>query len=360
MDPNQQPPIQNNPTNQVFNSQNPQQPPIGNTSPASVETQKTVPTILVILFLLFLYPIGLLFMFIGTKWPKWAKILALSPLILGVVAIILSLILITAHPNNQFGNANNARRKSDMVSILNQIGAYAADKKSLPPALNALPKDVSTDISKTGADICADLVSTYTPALPQDPQTGTGTSIVDCSSNYDTGYYIKVDANNMVTVSAPHAENGEKIQDSRPMIAQATQTTTSTSETANWKTLNSSICKLSLKYPATWQVKPAEGSKYCLLTIVDPSRNKNQGFTLSIVSSTTWEYILSKYPGGQKTTVAGLDAYLPKPISDQTGVLNGIYLHQGTTIYNIVYYQSPTDSELNKTYQLIINALKFQ
>ena len=124
--------------------------------------------------------------------------------VIGILAILLSIVLIAINPARQFGQANDTRRRSDITAILNAIGAYSADNKEVLPA--AIPVTTPEDISDTGADICADLVPDYISALPQDPQTGNGTSITDCTAAYDTGYTVVKDANNRVTVAAPDAE----------------------------------------------------------------------------------------------------------------------------------------------------------
>jgi prepilin-type N-terminal cleavage/methylation domain-containing protein len=127
--------------------------------------------------------------------------------VIGILAILLSIVLIAINPARQFGQANNTRRRSDVTQILNAVGAYAADHHGILPAAIT---DTAKDVSKIGADICADIMPTYIPALPQDPKTGAGTQITDCTT-YDTGYTIVKDANNRVTVAAPEAENSEII-----------------------------------------------------------------------------------------------------------------------------------------------------
>lgn len=140
--------------------------------------------------------------------------------VIGILAILLSIVLIAINPARQFGQANNTRRRSDVTQILNAIGAYSADNKGvLPSAINSLAADTPTAISNTGADLCSVLVPNYIPALPQDPQTGAGTSIdqAGCAAvgGYVTGYTVSHDTNNRVTIAAPGAENTEVISNTR-------------------------------------------------------------------------------------------------------------------------------------------------
>jgi prepilin-type N-terminal cleavage/methylation domain-containing protein len=122
--------------------------------------------------------------------------------VIGILAILLSIVLIAINPARQFGQANDTRRRSDVTQILNAIGAYAADNKGVLPA--AITTAVQP-ISNTGANICADIMPTYIPALPEDPTTGAGNQITDCTT-YDTGYTVVKDSGNRVTVAAPGTE----------------------------------------------------------------------------------------------------------------------------------------------------------
>lgn len=127
--------------------------------------------------------------------------------VIGILAVLLSIVLVAINPARQFAQANNTKRKSDINQILNAINQYAADNNG------TLPADITTsvqDISNTAADICSDLVTTYIAALPFDPVSGSYTS---CST-YDTGYTVLRTATGSaarVTVSAPDAELSETI-----------------------------------------------------------------------------------------------------------------------------------------------------
>lgn len=133
--------------------------------------------------------------------------------VIGILAILLSIVLIAINPARQFGQANNTKRRSDVTQILNAIGAYSADKKGVLPV--GIPLTTAAIIGDgTGqANICADILTTYIPALPRDPQL-VGGDITSCTG-YSTGYTVVKDANNRVTVAAPSAENTEVITISR-------------------------------------------------------------------------------------------------------------------------------------------------
>lgn len=127
--------------------------------------------------------------------------------VIGILAILLSIVLIAINPARQFGQANDTRRRSEVTQVLNAVGAYAADHKGLLPTGIPVSPAVALPIASgaTNADICAAIMPTYIPALPQDPKQGTGTAITDCTT-YVTGYTIVQDAAGRVTVSAPLTE----------------------------------------------------------------------------------------------------------------------------------------------------------
>jgi len=146
--------------------------------------------------------------------------------VIGILAILLSIVLIAINPARQFGQANNTRRASEVTQILNAVGAYVADHKGfMPPALEAATAGKTYNISNdtttyptTSLDMCLDLVPNYIPALPQDPQVQTGTAITNCGATYDTGYTAVVSMSGTlkrVTIAAPTAQNGEVISNTR-------------------------------------------------------------------------------------------------------------------------------------------------
>ncbi len=131
--------------------------------------------------------------------------------VIGILAILLAITLIAINPARQFGQANNTRRRSDILQILNAIHQYVAENKGqLPPALKALTADTVTGVSTAGLNICADLMPNYIPALPTEPSLATS-PITDCTVSYTTGYSVTKDAQNRITVSSPVTDNGEII-----------------------------------------------------------------------------------------------------------------------------------------------------
>ena len=131
---------------------------------------------------------------------------------IGVLAILLTTVLIAINPARQFAQADNTKRRSDVNAILNAISQYRSDHKGL------LPIAITTtaqNISNTGTDICADILITYIPALPSDPKAANGGIKIKNCTTYDTEYQVVKDASNRITVSAPLAELTEIISITR-------------------------------------------------------------------------------------------------------------------------------------------------
>ena len=137
--------------------------------------------------------------------------------VIGILAVLLSIVLIAINPARQFAQANNTQRRSDVTAVLNAIHQYAADNSGTLPTgvpIAGSTEDVSS--AGTGAAFCDALVPTYIAALPQDP---TGGTFVNCN-NYDSKFQISasipiVGSTPRVTLSAPNAEIGTIISVTR-------------------------------------------------------------------------------------------------------------------------------------------------
>jgi len=140
--------------------------------------------------------------------------------VIGILAILLAITLIAINPARQFGQANNTRRRSDVLQILNAIHQYVAENNGqLPPEVKALTANTATEFNNTNFPLlCGLLMPNYIPALPTDPSLNVA-NITDCSANSgawgDTGYQISVDAAKRVTVIAPITDNSAVISVTR-------------------------------------------------------------------------------------------------------------------------------------------------
>ncbi|MBM3231520.1 type II secretion system protein [Candidatus Peregrinibacteria bacterium] len=135
-------------------------------------------------------------------------------LVIGIIAILASIVIVAINPTKQLADARDAQRRSDVNTILNAVYQYAIDHNgTIPTCINTTNKGVCIGGSNcasyaggtggpgTGCDLDA-LTGSYIVNLPTDPG---GTPNGD-SVQY-TGYDIVRDTNGRVTVSAPEAEN---------------------------------------------------------------------------------------------------------------------------------------------------------
>lgn len=139
-------------------------------------------------------------------------------IVIGIIAILASIVIIAINPAKQFAQARNAQRTANVNAILNAIGQRIADNKgvfegkftigttdyfcSKIPKSTATPivftsilstSGISTDIDdKTGKLGC--LVPTYISALPTDPTWATGD---------DTLYKINMNDIGRISICAP-------------------------------------------------------------------------------------------------------------------------------------------------------------
>jgi prepilin-type N-terminal cleavage/methylation domain-containing protein len=135
--------------------------------------------------------------------------------VIGIIAILATIVLIAINPARQFALARNSQRTSNVNAILNAYGQRLADLKGVfigtgctdIPA-TAVDEASAVTISSTDYDIRPCLVSNYIPELPVDPQTGVACPApgVTCTGGYDTGYTIYKASNFRVTVIAPSTE----------------------------------------------------------------------------------------------------------------------------------------------------------
>lgn len=145
--------------------------------------------------------------------------------VIGILAVLLAIVLIAINPQQQFKQANDTQRRSDVNAILNAIGSYAAQNHGQLPAGITTTTDAALKLSNpavtdgTEIDLCATLVPTYIAELPMDPlataPTGGTTPCASGTTAYDTGYRVEGASGNRITVSAPSVEGGGTISVTR-------------------------------------------------------------------------------------------------------------------------------------------------
>lgn len=131
-------------------------------------------------------------------------------LVIGIIAILASIVIVAINPTKQLADARNAQRRSDVNTILNAVYQYAIDNNGtfpgcLPTATVGTAYNVCLASSCTGVTngcSLASLTGTYLVSIPVDPSGAVGN---------DTRYDITKNANSRITVAAPSAEEGDTI-----------------------------------------------------------------------------------------------------------------------------------------------------
>lgn len=137
-------------------------------------------------------------------------------LVIGIIAILASIVIIAINPAKQLAQSRNTQRWSNVNTILNAVHQYAIDNKgALPGSVTTTAVEVcATGIATTTCGALAELTAlttneTYFTSVPLDPSCPTA-----CATN-GVGYMIKKSANGRITVNAPDAELGEVISVTR-------------------------------------------------------------------------------------------------------------------------------------------------
>jgi type IV pilus assembly protein PilA len=127
--------------------------------------------------------------------------------VIGILAILATIVLVAINPARQFRLARDSQRTANVTAILNAIGQNMTDNRGIftcDGAAFLIPTNTTTISAGTSGDIARCLVPTYISSLPFDPSREGARYI--STIDYDTGYEFVSDAEGRVTVSAPSAE----------------------------------------------------------------------------------------------------------------------------------------------------------
>lgn len=138
-------------------------------------------------------------------------------LVIGIIAILASIVIVAINPTKQLGDARNAQRRSDVNTILSAVYQYAIDNGGNYPsdvidATNNTEYEIcicnDTSCAITGAALPAcgtavgrvnlrELTGSYLLAIPEDPRFASGASTEYQFTKLDSG---------RIKVCAPMAE----------------------------------------------------------------------------------------------------------------------------------------------------------
>lgn len=138
-------------------------------------------------------------------------------IVIGIIAILATIVIVAINPARQFAQARNTQRVSNVNTILNAIGQNITDNRGIfscaaPGAV--IDETVRTitysDVAAAGkSDLYTCLIPTYISNLPFDPSAAN--AHVASATDYNTGYTVVKDINGRITVSAPAANTSSEL-----------------------------------------------------------------------------------------------------------------------------------------------------
>lgn len=133
-------------------------------------------------------------------------------IVIGILAILATLVLIAVNPNKQFKAARDTKRAADVATILSAITQNITDHAGVftcdggVSELPASSSEIMSDISEGGFDLAACVVPDYIAALPFDPSSPDANW--NTETDYRTKYSLSKDSLGRITVSA-EGEGGD-------------------------------------------------------------------------------------------------------------------------------------------------------
>ena len=126
--------------------------------------------------------------------------------VIGIIAILATIVIIAINPSRQFAQARNSQRVSNVNAILNAIGQNIADNKGLFTCAQSLGATAEIGSGVAHGDIDTCIIPTYMPSMTVDPGNATVFATAPYytdPTHYDSGYTVAQDATGRVTVCAP-------------------------------------------------------------------------------------------------------------------------------------------------------------
>ena len=127
--------------------------------------------------------------------------------VIGIIAVLASIVLVAVNPSRQFKLARDSQRTSNVNALLNAVHQNMAEHRGTFTCGTAV-RDIPTVptivksslIPNDPGDIAACIIPDYLSSLPADPSIVGAhyTSVTD----YDTGYELFRDANGRLTASS--------------------------------------------------------------------------------------------------------------------------------------------------------------
>ena len=134
-------------------------------------------------------------------------------LVIGIIAILASIVIVAINPTKQLGDARDAQRRSDVNTILNAVYQYAIDNNGALPSSIPTGSDNAQEVCITDSSDCPAgdavdldiLTGSYLVSIPSDPQVATA------GTGSDYMIYQSGGSNSRVTVYASTYEGDSSI-----------------------------------------------------------------------------------------------------------------------------------------------------
>ncbi len=130
-------------------------------------------------------------------------------IVMALIAILAGIVIASLNPARQFALGRNSTRRAHITTIMNAISANVSENGGIFICSTGTIPSTPTNMSNGDYDIAPCLAPDYISSMPFDP------SVTDAhwtdSTDYDTGYEVSMDADDIVTISAPEAELEESI-----------------------------------------------------------------------------------------------------------------------------------------------------
>ena len=124
--------------------------------------------------------------------------------VIGIIAVLASIVLVAVNPARQFKLARDSQRVSNVNALLNTIGQNISEHKGLftcgssTTAIPSIPTVVKS--AAGGFDIAGCVVPAYISSLPFDPSVPG--AFYTSTTSYDTEYSVYQDTSGHVTASS--------------------------------------------------------------------------------------------------------------------------------------------------------------
>lgn len=129
-------------------------------------------------------------------------------LVVGIIAILASIVIVAINPTRQLGSARDSERRVHMDEIVTAVYQYAVDHNGeFPPELTAEEQEICVYDKPCEGVVFDSLKEKYLPVVMRDPL-----------ANHDgggTNYFISLGSDRRVTVTAPGAEENPPLRVTR-------------------------------------------------------------------------------------------------------------------------------------------------